>query len=80
MVLVAPEGLGWVGAAGKLHLGLGLGGGDYFLLLHTRFPIPRLMHRGFAIRGTVREPFAATEWDPTAMMLDRWRLNPLSPL
>ena len=58
-------------------LGLGLGGGGYFLRLHTPFSIPQLMQR-VRHQGDCHVISAATEWDPTAMMLGRWRLNPLS--
>ena len=65
-------------------LGLGLGlevrvRADYFLQLHTPFTIPRSMQR-VRHQGDFQGITAATEWDPTAMMLGRWRLNPLSPL
>ena len=58
--------------------GLGLGG-DYFLQLHTPFPIPRSMQR-VRHQGDCQGISAATGWDPTAMMRGRWRLNLLSPL
>ena len=54
-------------------------GGGYFLRLHTPFSIPQLMQR-VRHQGDCQGISAATEWDPTAMMLGRWRLNPLSPL
>ena len=52
-------------------------GRGYFLRLHTPFSIPQLMQR-VRHQGDCHGISAATEWDPTAMMLGRWRLNPLS--
>ena len=58
-------------------LGLGLSlAGDYFLLLQTPFPIPQLMQR-VRYQGDCQGMSAAIEWDPTAMMLGRWQLNPI---
>ena len=54
--------------------GLGLG---YFLRLHTSFPIPRSMQR-VCHQGDCQGISAATEWDPAAMIMGRWRLNPIA--
>ena len=50
--------------------------GGYFLRLHAPCPTRRLMQRVLH-HGCCQGIPAATEWDPTAMMLGHWRLNPI---
>ena len=60
----------WVSVGVRVRLG------DYFLRLHTPFPIPRLLQR-VRQQGGCQRISADTEWDPTAMMQGCQRLHPI---